>query len=195
MKNLMMSEDLPTDNNNKPEAQDNKPLFFENQEENHNHRREVPTFLKVLCILSLVNIVFGFFPALIGVFSDQTNAQVEFDQQIIQINDMFSSFEELPGNFAQEMTDFLNAKKINLLLENSFLIMIFLLEGYGVWLMFKLKRKGFGLYVASQIGLIGLNIFIYPSSNIFTTATLFSLFFGSVLFVILYAVNIKHMNN
>lgn len=195
MKNLMMSEDLPTDNNNKPEAQDNKPLFFENQEENHNHRSEVPTFLKVLCILSLVNIVFGFFPALIGVFSDQTNAQVEFDQQISQINDMFSSFEELPGNFAQEMTDFLNAKKINLLLENSFLIMIFLLEGYGVWLMFKLKRKGFGLYVASQIGLIGLNIFIYPSSNIFTTATLFSLFFGSVLFVILYAINIKHMNN
>ena len=195
MKNLMMSEDLPTDNNNKPEAQDNKPLFFENQEENHNLRSEVPTFLKVLCILSLVNIVFGFFPALIGVFSDQTNAQVEFDQQISQINDMFSSFEELPGNFAQEMTDFLNAKKINLLLENSFLIMIFLLEGYGVWLMFKLKKKGFGLYVASQIGLIGLNIFIYPSSNIFTTATLFSLFFGSVLFVILYAINIKHMNN
>ncbi len=190
-----MSENLPTDNNNKPEEQNNKPLFFDNQEENHNQRIEVPTFLKVLCILSLINIVFGFFPAVIGVFSDQTNAQVEFDLQISQMNDLFSSFDELPGNFAQEMTDFLNAKKVNLLLENSFLIMIFLLEAYGIWLMFKLKRKGFGLYVASQIGLIGLNIFIYPSSNIFTTATLFSLIFASVLFVILYAVNIKHMNN
>ncbi|MFL2585555.1 MAG: hypothetical protein ACJ0QO_02745 [Parvicellaceae bacterium] len=190
-----MNENLPIDDNNKTEDQSSKPLLFDNLEKDNNPKSEVPTFLKVLCILSLINIVFGFFPALVGVFSDQTNAQVEFDQQISQMNDMFSSFEELPGNLAQEMTDFLNAKKVHLLLENSLLIMIFLLEAYGIWLMFKLKRKGFGLYVASQLGLIGLNFFIYPSSNIFTTATLFSLFFSSVLFVILYGVNIKHMNN
>ena len=191
----MMNDNLPNENNNKIEEHDSKPLLFDDQEENFNNKNEVPTFLKVLCILSLINIVFNFFPALIGVFSDQTNAQVEFDQQISQMNDLFTSFEELPENFAQEMTGFLNAKKVNLLLENSFLVMIFLLEAYGVWLMFKLKRKGFGLYVASQLGMIGLNVFIYPSSNIFTTVTLFSLFFSSVLFIILYAVNVKHMSN
>lgn len=192
-----MSKDL-SEQTNKKESNDlfeNEPLTFGNEDNTNKSFDNIPTFLKVLCVLSVINIVFGFFPALMGVFSNQSNAQVEFDQQITQINEMFSSFDNMPANFASEMTDFLNAKKINLLLENSFLIMIFLLEAYGVWLMFKLKRKGFGLYVVSQIALIGLNFLIYPSSNIFTTATLFSLFFTSILFIVLYGLNLKHMNN
>jgi hypothetical protein len=192
-----MSENLPESNSNK-ESNDlfeNEPLTFQVNDNENKPVNHIPTFLKVICILSMVNIVFGFFPALIGVFSNQANAQLEFDQQITQMNEIFSSFDNMPANFASEMTDFLNAKKVNLLLENSFLIMIFLLEAYGLWLMFKLKRKGFGLYVVSQLGLIGLNFFIYPGSNIFTTATMFSLFFTSILFVILYAMNLKHMGD
>jgi hypothetical protein len=190
-----MSDNLPEKNKEDEELMENQPLVFDNDSEEFNPKNEVPSFLKVLCILSLINIVFGFFPAIISVFSDQANAQVEFEQQISQMNEMFSSFEEMPQNFAGEMTEFLNAKKLNLLLENSFLIMIFLLEAYGVWLMFKLKRKGFALYVISQVVLVILNFAIYPSSNIFTTATLASLIITSILFVVLYWLNLKHMKD
>ena len=194
-KNQIMSDNLPEKNKEDEELMDNQPLVFDNDSDELNPKNEVPSFLKVLCVLSLINIVFGFFPAIISVFSDQANAQVEFEQQISQMNEMFSSFEEMPQNFAGEMTEFLNAKKMNLLLENSFLVMIFLLEAYGVWLMFKLKRKGFALYVISQVVLVILNFAIYPSSNIFTTATLASLIITSILFVVLYWLNLKHMKD
>ena len=194
-KNQIMSDNLPEKNKEDEELMDNQPLVFDNDSDEFNPKNEVPSFLKVLCVLSLINIVFGFFPAIISVFSDQANAQVEFEQQISQMNEMFSSFEEMPQNFAGEMTEFLNAKKLNLLLENSFLVMIFLLEAYGVWLMFKLKRKGFALYVISQMVLVILNFAIYPSSNIFTTATLASLIITSILFVVLYWLNLKHMKD
>jgi hypothetical protein len=194
-KNQIMSDNLPEKNKENEELMDNQPLVFDNDSDEFNPKNEVPSFLKVLCVLSLINIVFGFFPAIISVFSDQANAQVEFEQQISQMNEMFSSFEEMPQNFAGEMTEFLNAKKLNLLLENSFLVMIFLLEAYGVWLMFKLKRKGFALYVISQLVLLILNFAIYPSSNIFTTATLASLIITSILFVALYWLNLKHMKD
>ena len=194
-KNQIMSDNLPEKNKEDEELMDNQPLVFDNDSDEFNPKNEVPSFLKVLCVLSLINIVFGFFPAIISVFSDQANAQVEFEQQISQMNEMFSSFEEMPQNFAGEMTEFLNAKKLNLLLENSFLVMIFLLEAYGVWLMFKLKRKGFALYVISQVVLVILNFAIYPSSNIFTTATLASLIITSILFVVLYWLNLKHMKD
>ena len=194
-KNQIMSDNLPEKNKEDEELMDNQPLVFDNDSDEFNPKNEVPSFLKVLCVLSLINIVFGFFPAIISVFSDQANAQVEFEQQISQMNEMFSSFEEMPQNFAGEMTEFLNAKKMNLLLENSFLVMIFLLEAYGVWLMFKLKRKGFALYVISQVVLVILNFAIYPSSNIFTTATLASLIITSILFVVLYWLNLKHMKD
>lgn len=194
-KNQIMSDNLPEKNKEDEELMDNQPLVFDNDSDELNPKNEVPSFLKVLCVLSLINIVFGFFPAIISVFSDQANAQVEFEQQISQMNEMFSSFEEMPQNFAGEMTEFLNAKKLNLLLENSFLVMIFLLEAYGVWLMFKLKRKGFALYVISQVVLVILNFAIYPSSNIFTTATLASLIITSILFVVLYWLNLKHMKD
>ncbi len=190
-----MSENLPEKKKEDEELTNNQPLVFENDSEEFNPKNEVPSFLKVLCILSLINIVFGIFPAIGSVFSDQENAQVEFDQQISQMNEMFSSFEEIPQNLAEEMTEFLNAKKLNLLLENSFLVMIFLLEAYGVWLMFKLKRKGFALYVISQMALVILNFAICPSSNIFTTATLVTIIITSILFVALYWLNLKHMNN
>lgn len=192
-----MSENLPEENNKKEENDllESQPLVFNNSEDEFSEKNQIPSFLKVLCILSLVNIVFGFFPAILGVFSDQVNAQAEFDQQINQMNEIFSSIEEMPQNFASEMTEFLSAKKSNLLLENSFLIMIFLLEAYGVWLMFKLKRKGFGLYITSQVILLALNFFIYPGSNIFTTATIATLIFTSILFIVLYGLNLKHMND
>ena len=195
IQNLLMTDNLPEKNKEDEELMDNQPLVFDNDSDEFNPKNEVPSFLKVLCILSLVNIVFGFFPAVISVFSDQANAQVEFEQQISQMNEMFSSFEEMPQNFAGEMTEFLNAKKMNLLLENSFLVMIFLLEAYGVWLMFKLKRKGFALYVISQMVLVILNFAIYPTSNIFTTATLASLIITSILFIVLYWLNLKHMKD
>ena len=192
-----MSENFPEeiDGENKEDVSENQPLVFENDFEDFNPKKEIPTFLKVLCVLSLINIVFSIFPAITGVFSNQAKAQVEFEEQISQMNDMFASFDEIPQNFSTEMTSFLNAKKANLLLENSFLILIFLLEGYAVWLMYKLKRNGFGIYVASQIILFALNFAIYPSSNIFTTATLISLGFTSILFISLYWMNLKHMKN
>ena len=173
---------------------DNIPTF-ENSGQDLNSSSKIPTFLKVLCILSLVNIVFSIFPAITGVFQNPLDAQSALDDQIAQMEQIFSSIDEMPANFLNEMTTFLDAKKDNLRIENSGLILIFLLEAYGVWLMYKLKRKGYWLYVISQFGMVALNYFIYPSSNIFTTATIAMLLFSSILFISLYGMNLKHMND
>ena len=194
-----MTNNLPEKNKEDEELMENQPLVFDNDSEEFNPKNEVPSFLKVLCILSLINIVFGIFPAIGSVFSDQENAEEmrAFDKWLRGEDPTYTETTGLglPQNLAEEMTEFLNAKKLNLLLENSFLVMIFLLEAYGVWLMFKLKRKGFALYVISQIVLVILNFAIYPSSNIFTTATLASLIITSILFTVLYWLNLKHMKD
>ena len=65
-KNQIMSDNLPEKNKEDEELMDNQPLVFDNDSDEFNPKNEVPSFLKVLCILSLVNIVFGFFPAVIS---------------------------------------------------------------------------------------------------------------------------------
>ena len=174
-----MSESVPT---------------FDDQSKSTYNKNKKPIFLIVLCVLSSLYIVFTISPAIIGVFDNQ-NAQEKLSNDINRVNQIFSSVEEIPPNYLEDMSVFLNTKLENLLFENSSLILILLLEAYGVWLMYNLKRNGFWLYLISNISLIILNYIIFSTDNIFAFYNLFFCIFLSIIFVSLYYLNLKYLTD
>lgn len=68
-----------------------------------------------------------------------------------------------------------------------------LLSLLGVWLMWNLRRMGFGIYVVAS--LLGLLVpFAFLGFDLMTFIGLGVGGFITVLFIILYAVNLKHMH-
>lgn len=72
-------------------------------------------------------------------------------------------------------------------------IILSLLSLFGVWQMWNLKKSGFWMYVAASVaGLVVPMVFLGGGM-----LTLMSVGFGgliSIVFIILYAVNLKHMS-
>ncbi|MFD1553548.1 hypothetical protein DNU06_07685 [Putridiphycobacter roseus] len=63
-----------------------------------------------------------------------------------------------------------------------------LIGGLGVYMMFNLKKTGFGLYVLYCAGIAGVNIYFLGGFSFIFDA------FISLAFIIMYGVNLKRMN-
>jgi hypothetical protein len=77
--------------------------------------------------------------------------------------------------------------------QNYGYLFLFLLQGVAVFMMFQQKKIGFWSYLIIQVGIIGVMSYFYPWPNIFSMAAVGYRGFTSLLFVILFAVNLKHM--
>jgi len=159
---------------------------FDYEEENPKGSNR-PAFLKVLCILSWISVA-------LGVFGCLSNSLTPFSDSMDILDDQISMMEEIDAPGLEDFGYFLQAKKDNFKLENTGNFILILIEGFAVYLMFMLKKIGFWVYTGTQIGFIMLMTLIYPISNMFTILTLIIYLFLIVLFVILYALNLKHMN-
>jgi TctA family transporter len=75
----------------------------------------------------------------------------------------------------------------------SFELIVALLSAFGAFLMFRLRKTGFWIYlVAKVLGI--LTILLFMGVNILTVSIAsFALFVGLIM-IVLYAVNLKHMH-
>lgn len=152
-----------------------------------------PTFLTVLCILSFIAGIWGVYSGIQNSFTDK--AQEELENARIEMEEAMDEMGDAPAMVADMMESALvmaetaaeNAKSLGYVE-----IATSLLSLLGVWLMWNLRRMGFGIYVVAS--LLGLLVpFAFLGFNLVTFIGLGFGAFITVLFIVLYAVNLKHM--
>ncbi len=153
-----------------------------------------PTLLTVICILSFIMGAWGIFSGIQNLTVDQTaaldKARMEMEQARADLGDQAGG---LPGQMldsAMELAEKTaeNAKPIGIST-----IVLSLLSLFGVWQMWNLRKNGFWLYLLASVG--GLISTVY-----FLGGSMMAIFsmgvagFFSLVFIVLYAVNLKHMH-
>lgn len=165
-----------------------------NQFEDEKPKR--PTFLVVLAVLSYISIGIGSLGVLFSLIGGPSS-QDEMEQQEAQL------YESIEVMSDAGMDDFVNiietssqqAKYINNEVFYSFNILnlITLILGFlGVFLMMKLKKVGFHLYVAYSLLPVIIMYAMIPMNLIISASIIISVIL-SAIFCVLYGLNLKHM--
>jgi hypothetical protein len=147
-----------------------------------------PQFLTILCVLSFISIAWTIY----GGITEMVKSPDREAEEIEQIQSKLEEMEDAPG-FAKTMMEgsmlmLDNRKAINILGLGCALISL-----TGVLMMWKQRRTGFWVYSASQvISAAGMFAIIGTS----TAAMIFAAMgiFFSLLFILLYSLNLKHMS-
>jgi len=156
-----------------------------------------PTFLTVLCVFTWV---FSGYTILTVPFEYFLASEVDVSSTRNDLNDMMAEIAEDDPKIAEMLEGFIRgaSQMISNGIENAGWIatmgvLVAILSAFGAFLMFKLRKLGFWVYVIAKIlGLISILAFL--GVNIFTLAYLsFAGFIGLIL-IILYGVNLKHMS-
>jgi hypothetical protein len=146
-------------------------------------------FITVLCILSWIYVGWSLIGA-IGQMAGTKEAQLEeLDRQI----ETLKASEVYAMDIGKDMVAFYEH---TLTIPNYFLtltVLFLLVEGLGVFMIFQLKKTGFWVYVAAQLGLIGVVFASMPWPNSLSTIALSISLLITLVFVILYGVNLKHL--
>jgi hypothetical protein len=152
-------------------------------------QKDRPVFLLVLCILSFVGIAFNLLSELYYILLP--NAALQAAQQS---ESMMGSLSESSGVFAflKNMSGSSVALAEHARIFGTTTLLLSLISLAGVILMFKLKKIGFYIYSGSNIVLIFAPIVLAGSAAITGISLGLSIFFA-VLFILLYALNLKAM--
>ena len=166
---------------------------MENPFEEQQNKLQRPTFLLVLCILT-----FGSgWGTLSNLFSVFTAGLTDSSMQMEHYSSMLNSMDQGAGSAV--LSDILNSTMASL--QATFVhareiavvsLVLSVISLLGAILMFQLRRLGFYLYTAAQI----LALFVLPYFAGFSMYVGMVMFFSgliSLLFIILYAVNLKYM--
>lgn len=153
-----------------------------------------PTLLTVICILSVLGGIWGVWGGIQSSFTDKPMQNLE--EARTEMEETLSEMDDAPAMIVDMMESTI------VLAENSAehavplgytAIVTSLLALLGVWMMWNLQRRGFPIYVvASLVGLVVPFFFLGLSM-----VTIIALGFGalvSLVFIILYGVNLKYMN-
>lgn len=164
------------------------------QLEQQNQKR--PIFLMVLCILTFIGSGWNIISNLSSLF---TIGLVENEQMVMQ---QFSSVSDevqqsvYLNSWARFFESSIEWAKVTFEYRRSIAIIqlvLGLLSLLGAILMYQLRRIGFYFYVAAQI----LMLFVLPYFAGFTMIVLLIMgtsAFMTLLFILLYAVNLKHLH-
>ncbi|BAX79236.1 hypothetical protein [Labilibaculum antarcticum] len=153
-----------------------------------------PTFLTVLCILSFIGSGgFGLLAPIYEYATFESTYQTTYEQMSTGLENMSDA--GMDSGFMYEFTEnnliILEKKSQDLGTITGATCFFALLSLIGVFLMFKLKRNGFYLYLVANLFAL-----LVPLALIDFDATMFLTMIGggfTVLFIILYALNLKHM--
>jgi len=155
---------------------------------------ERPTFLTVLCILSFIGGLWGAYTGFSSAFTDKPQrdleeAQAKIEEARATMGDQGGLAERMmEEGIAAAEQGVVNAKPLGIAS-----LVLSLVGLVGVWMMWNLKKLGFGIYTAASVLGMVVPLFILD----FSMVTLLGLGIGgliSVIFIILYAVNLKHMH-
>ncbi len=154
-----------------------------------------PTFLLVLCILSLIG---SGGLGLISQVYQYATFEVSYDTKIAQMEEALEKFEDagIDSGFLYDGVQtgifVLEKTKENLVPMTSAHVLFSILSLIGIFLMFKMKKNGFYLYT-----IVNLFWMLVPIYFIGMEIGMMALVMGTVIpiaFIILYAINLKHMD-
>lgn len=153
-----------------------------------------PTLLTVICILSFIMGAWGIISAIQNLTTDQTavvqEAREKMEEARAQLCDQADGLAGRMMDSGMEIAEkaAANAKPIGISG-----IILSLLSLFGVWQMWNLKKSGFWLYLLAAIG--GLVVpLIFLGGSMMAVASVGVVGFFSLIFIILYAVNLKYMH-
>lgn len=153
-----------------------------------------PTLLTVICIISFIMGAFGIYSGIRNLTMDPAAERAKLEtamgDQVAKIggnaNEMTNRLMESAHEVGVKGID--NARPIGIAG-----IVLSLLSVSGVWLMWNLKKSGFWLYLLATIG--GLVVpLIFLGGGWLALASVGFVGFFSLIFIILYAVNLKYMH-
>ena len=158
--------------------------------------RRRPDFLTVLCILTFIGSGFG----LLNAFTNYINADVltEFAQEAIgkskeKVSEDLSGGEKrIAEKIISEASSMLDPKKLKQNYLLTFAGNLFTL--FGAILMFRMRKTGFWLYVAGTVALVTAPVIIFGPDNLLGLGLSFMLGLVGVLFIVLYSLNLKHLD-
>jgi len=153
-----------------------------------------PTFLTVLCILTFVGSGWGLLGSIMGYFNADKNAAAI----VSMTKDSTSGIQKIgQSNQGAEINNMLKDSLSKFTAENyrhsalgNLVAAIFCL--LGAFMMWGLKKNGFYLYLIGTVVGIVVPLMVFGSSLLALGSSAVIAFFG-ILFVVLYAVNLKHM--
>ena len=117
--------------------------------------------------------------------------QEQLDQSLEMISDLYSQL-GVDENLFDQINNYIQVKSDNLKFESLLNLIFLLIEGFGVYFMFMLQRRGFFVYLGAQVGFVIIPIII-QGLNMFSMAEMGVGLFISGLFVLLYGLNLKHL--
>ena len=163
----------------------NQPANTENWLE---EPKKLPSMLNVLTILTFIGNGLGFFSAFYSYFSAASN----YDK-VVQAQD---KIDQMP-DFVKNMMGPDPVGNARRMLDNRLPIMLLTLVGcllcfYGAWEMRKLKKTGFTIYIVGDI-VPFISLFIFIGASALTGFTGIFTLIIVVVFVILYATQLKYM--
>ena len=163
---------------------------MENPFEEQQNKLQRPTFLLVLCILTFIGSGWGTLSNLFSVF---TAGLTDSSMQMEHYSSMLNSMDQGAGSAV--LSDILNSTMASL--QATFVhareiavvsLVLSVISLLGAILMFQLRRLGFYLYTAAQIVLP-----YFAGFSMYVGMVMFFSGLISLLFIILYAVNLKYM--
>jgi hypothetical protein len=155
-----------------------------------------PNFLVVLAVLSYISIGLGLLATLFTLISGPSSIE-QIEQEEAQLYESIQQMEEAGMDDIVQIfeTSAQQAVYINNEVFYSFNILnlISLILGFmGVFLMMKLKKVGFHLYVAYSLLPIIISYALIPM-NLIIGASIITAVILSAIFCVLYGLNLKHM--
>lgn len=153
-----------------------------------------PTFLTVLCILTFI----GSGWSIISSFSTYLTADTTADvarAAMQDAQDEISNSNESGAKMAEKMLSGVSdvLKPENLKKSALFTIVASIFTLVGAILMFQLKKTGFWVYIAGIAISIVAPIVIFGANNLITMMSTMGAALIGILFVVLYALNLKHL--
>lgn len=154
-----------------------------------------PTFLTVLCVISFLWGAYGVYQSAKSAFTDAPareleKAQVEAEAEMAKLD---GAALEMAGPIMESTMDMMQKSVDNAVPIGYTGLLQGVLTLLGVWMMWGLKKLGFWLYTgAGIIGLISMVLFLGTGSAAMVALAFMG--FLTILFIVLYALNLKYMN-
>lgn len=153
-----------------------------------------PTLLTVICIISFIMGAWGIVSSLMNMTKDQTavvaEAQAKMEEAKAQLGDQASGVAGRMMDSGLELTQRAAEHAVPIGVAGIILSMLSL---FGVWRMWNLQKSGFWMYVLASI--LGLVVPLYfLGTSLLAIASIGFIGFFTLIFIILYAVNLKYMH-
>ncbi len=159
--------------------------------------KERPTFLKTLCILTFIYSSFTIITNFATALNPETTYNMIVSKKRIIENpkNQGSHSKDSSSNFSKKIIATLSGFTIDKIRQSAIGNIISSLFCFiGAFLMWKLKRFGYYVYIFGTIAAVSIPFYLFGNNFIGEFSTAAAGFFGA-LFIIFYGMNLKCMTN